>query len=833
MKRRLLLLFIGLMTFGMGCPAQTYSQTFSVSGKVLNEQGRPIEQAIVFISKDTVDKNLRYPSLYLSSNLTDRTDKKGRYRISGLQPGNYKVSAYYAGKQVLSKKIKLQDAGVHLDFRLLMLSSALEEITVGGMSTNSFGITRLNTVEGVSINDAKKNEVLLIEDITANMATNNGRQVFAKVAGLNIWENSSAGVQLNIGGRGLNPNRSSNFNTRQNGYDIAADALGYPESYYTPPMRALKRIEIIRGAASLQYGTQFGGLLNFIFKDGPENTEPFRFKTYQSLGSYGMLNSFNSMSGNTEQYNYYGFYQYRKSNGWRPNSEVNQHTGYLSFEYNLTDKLTISPEYTYMYYLAHQPGGLTDAQFRNDPRQSNRERNWFRVDWNLLALKADYTFSARTRLNTRFFGLKAGRDAVGNLGRIDRIDFGGERDLLKDDYNNWGNETRLIHRYSLLNNISVFLVGTRYYNGFTHRRQGNGSAGSDPNFQFINPDNFIGSDFDLPSRNISVFAENIFNLSSRFSLTPGLRFEYIRTEANGYYRNIVKDLAGNTLLDERIEEQRDRERSFVFFGIGTSYKTGDTFEVYANFSQNYRAINFNDIRVDIGSLEVDPDIHDERGFNADLGMRGNYKSLFTYDVSLFHLSYEDRIGTVLKTEPNPKFNGLIDRTFRYRTNVADANIYGLETFAEIDIYRLLFHNSSDRRLAFFSNLALINSEYVNSQISGIEGNEVELVPKVNFKTGLTYQENDLRVSYQFSYVSRQYSDATNARSTPSAIEGIIPAYHVMDLSAEYNINRFTFEAGVNNLTDHRYFTRRATGYPGPGIIPAKARSIYITVGLSL
>jgi Fe(3+) dicitrate transport protein len=34
-------------------------------------------------------------------------------------------------------------------------------------------------------------------------------------------------VQLGLGGRGLSPNRNSNFNTRQNGYDTAAaDALG-------------------------------------------------------------------------------------------------------------------------------------------------------------------------------------------------------------------------------------------------------------------------------------------------------------------------------------------------------------------------------------------------------------------------------------------------------------------------------------------------------------------------------------------------------------------------------------------------------------------------------
>jgi Fe(3+) dicitrate transport protein len=51
-------------------------------------------------------------------------------------------------------------------------------------------------------------------------------------------------LQLSIGGRGLDPNRTSNFNTRQNGYDISADVLGYPESYYATPTEALEEIQL-------------------------------------------------------------------------------------------------------------------------------------------------------------------------------------------------------------------------------------------------------------------------------------------------------------------------------------------------------------------------------------------------------------------------------------------------------------------------------------------------------------------------------------------------------------------------------------------------------------
>ncbi len=825
-------LFCSLAFMMFGIYGSLAAQNLTVSGKVTTEEGEPIAFADVYISKITTQNPDAEKVISYSKETSDKTNKQGYYKIENLAPGQYSVTAFYTGRKIVSQNVQLQDSDKTVNFELSVLQSSLGEITVGGREEQTFGIRRLRAVEGVTINEAKKSEVIVLDDIAANLATNNSRQVYAKVAGLNIWQSDGAGVQTSIGGRGLSPKRNSNFNTRQNGYDIAADALGYPESYYTPPTRALKRIEIIRGAASLQYGTQFGGMLNFEFKDGPQN-DPFQLTSNQTYGSYGLFNSFNSVGGTIGVANYYAFYQYKKNDGWRPNSNLDQHTAYGSVNLDITDKLTITPEFTYMYYLAQQPGGLTDAQFRQDPSQSNRERNWFRVNWNLLALKADYKFSGKTRLNTRFFGLKASRDAVGNLSRIDRLDFGGPRNLLRDDYQNWGNETRLIHRYNFLDNISVFLAGFRYYNGFTHRRQGNGSADSDPDFSYQNPDNLTGSDFDLPSANRSVFIENIFNITPEFSITPGVRFEYINTQADGYYRNIVRDLAGNILLDETIPEERDKSRSFVLFGIGLSYKKSEALEVYGNYSQNYRAINFNDIRVDIGNLEVDPNIEDERGFNADLGLRGNIDQLLNYDLSLFHLSYKDRIGTVLKTEPNPKFNGLVDRTFRYRTNVADARIYGLETFAEVDLYKLFGNRASSTQLSLFSNLALITATYSDSQISGIEGNDVEHVPKINFKTGLTVAKDNFEATYQYSYVGEHFSDATNARQTPTAIEGIIPAYYVMDLSAQYSYKQFRLEAGVNNLTDNRYFTRRATGYPGPGIIPAKARSFYITLGVEI
>ncbi|HPN19302.1 MAG TPA: TonB-dependent receptor plug domain-containing protein, partial [Chitinophagales bacterium] len=140
------------------------------------------------------------------------------------------------------------------------MQSQLDEVTIQAEKMKEI---RLKSVEGTVIFEGKKTEIVDLTNIQANVATNNGRQIFSRVAGLNVWENDAAGMQLGIGARGLNPNRSAEFNIRQNGYDITADAIGYPDAYFTPPTEAMDRIEIVRGAASLQFGTQFGGLINF------------------------------------------------------------------------------------------------------------------------------------------------------------------------------------------------------------------------------------------------------------------------------------------------------------------------------------------------------------------------------------------------------------------------------------------------------------------------------------------------------------------------------------------------------------------------------------------
>ncbi len=148
------------------------------------------------------------------------------------------------------------------------------------------------------------------------------------------------------------------------------------------------------------------------------------------------------------------------------------------------------------------------CSFWKTHRQSFRDRNWFKVNWNLGAVLMEYKFSDRTKLDMKTFGLLAGRDALGDLNPIHRpVDE--YRKLIQDTFRNFGNETRLIHHYSIQGEPAVFLAGMRYYQGLTHKMQGSAGSGSDPNFHFLNSDSLF-SDHLFPNRNLAFFAENIF-----------------------------------------------------------------------------------------------------------------------------------------------------------------------------------------------------------------------------------------------------------------------------------------------------------------------------------
>ncbi|MBZ9787573.1 TonB-dependent receptor [Psychroflexus sp. CAK57W] len=791
------------------CSVIGWSQTYQVEGHVYDKASqKPLKSVNVY------DRE---------KGILAQTNASGYFKLETLKE-ELNLVFYGLQYQILEKTIKPSETS-SLSIELEALSEELSEVQIIAQKEKVFALNRLNDVVGTAIYAGKKTEVIQVDQSMANLATNNARQIYSQIAGLNIFQNDDGGLQLNIGGRGLNPNRTANFNTRQNGYDISADVLGYPESYYTPASAGLQQIQIIRGAASLQYGTQFGGLVNFIMKE-PNPNKSLEVITRNTAGSFGLYTNFTSLSGTKNDWSYYTYINYKRGDGFRPNSEYESINMFSHVGYELSEKTKLTGEVTYMNYLSQQAGGLTNQMFAEDPYQSNRARNWFEVDWLLYNIKLAHEFTEKTNFTFNFFGLNAKRSALGfRTNRVNQIDPNSERDLIVGDFNNFGFEARLLSEYELLDKDATFLIGTKFYNSNNQEQQGAGSDGFGPDFSFRN-DEYPGypnqSEFDLPNTNVAVFGENIFYVSERFSVTPGFRFEYIKTESDGFFRRINTDAAGNVIDDQTIQDQRSFERSFLLLGLGLSYKPYDDVEMYANISENYRSVTFSDINISNPAFAVDPDITDEEGFTADLGLRGNFNDFVSYDAGVFALSYQGRIGFIQKVLED-------NRIISERGNVGDAIIYGVESLFDFNVKKIL-NLDPVYDLNVFVNTSVINSEYTNSQRPGIEGNRVEFVPDLNLKTGFKFAYKNFAVNIQYSYLSEQFTDATNSvEASLSGVIGEIPQYDILDFSLSYRYRNFKLESGVNNLLGEEYFTRRATGYPGPGIIPSAPRNWYATL----
>lgn len=795
-------IFFLVLTLSLG------AQSYTISGFLVEEgNGKPAPDVNVLLDK---------------SSLKTTTDSTGRFKLAGVAPGAYKLvfKNFLFEKKVIDVVVSNGDVQLQ-SVPVKPFVKQLSEVIVT-TDEQTFGVTRLKSVEGTAIYEGKKNEVIVMRDMNANLVANSSRQIFSKVPGINIWESDAAGLQLGVATRGLDPNRTSNFNLRQNGYDMTADALGYPEAYYVPPAVAVERIEVVRGAASLQYGPQFGGMMNYVLQKAPADRK-IEWTSYTTAGAYKLVNTFNSLGGTLGCFHYYGYYDYKQGESWRPNGNYKMHNAHVYLGYQCTERLSVNAEYTYSHYLAKQPGGLTDAQFNNNARSSLRSRNWFATNWNILALTLNYKHNAFHQFNIRAWGFLGSRNAMGYLAPANRIDdLTQNRDLIKDAYKNGGIEGRYVWKYYIKKYVSSLLVGVRFYGGVTRKAQGSADSTASSQFRFLNPDSLEGSDYDFPGMNVALFAENVFNISNKVKITPGIRYEHVDTRAKGYYHQQINDFIDSIGRPET----RAFKRDFVLLGLGVSYNVWRNTELYANFSQNYRGITFTDMRVLRTSQRIDPNLRDEKGFNVDLGYRGEVGKWFNFDVSGFWLQYNNRIGEIQMVD---SFYNI----YRYTTNIGSSRSLGAEVFAEADLLEVAGVSQKAGHLGLYVSTGFTNAVYTKSAYNIVVGKFMEFAPQLTLHAGITYRYQKFSTSIQASYTSHQFTDASNAKFTPTGVNGLIPAYYVVDWNAKYSVKCLQFMAGISNLTNNIYFTRRAVSYPGPGIIPSEPLTFYITLGIKL
>ncbi len=697
----------------------------------------------------------------------------------------------------------------------------LNEVIIKALRTQR-EVTRLDSIKGTFIYSGKKNEVINLTAKDAALTEKYGRQIFAKIPGVFVYDMDGTGNQINISTRGLDPHRGWEFNTRKDGILTNSDTYGYPASHYNIPMEAVERIELVRGTGSLQYGAQFGGMLNYVSKQ-PDSTRAFSFESINTIGSYGLLSTFNSASGTVGRLKYFAWFNGKKNTGYRRNANSNYDAQNLTLYYQGSKNLLLKAEYTRSNYLIHLAGPLTDAQFRTDPRFATRSRNYYNPEIHIPSLTLDWKPSRTTTVNFTSSAVLGNRNSVifdKPATIADTVNSAtlayNNRQVDIDKFNSFTSELRVLQSYNLFSRTSSLAAGIQYMNNDLHRRQlGTGTTGSDFDLSLAVPG--WGRDMHYRTGNIALFIENRFALLPRFSINLGLRNEIGETEMTGIIKNYPANDIPNTI-----------NHNFPLLGANAQYNISTDINLYGGWTQAYRPVIFKDI-IPTSTFEIaDKNLKDAHGYNIEAGIRGK-KHLLSWDVSYFRLFYKNRLGTLAQT------NNAGELTI-FKTNIGNSLTEGLELFAELNL-----PIGRKANLSIFTATAYMDAKYINASVrSGnsnvnIEGNRVESAPEWQSRNGVTLRFPALSLSLLSSYTGKTFADALNSVvPSSSGATGIVPSYHILDFNAKINLSKMiNARFNVNNAFNKSYFTKRPQFYPGPGIWPSDARSYSLTLGIRL
>lgn len=680
----------------------------------------------------------------------------------------------------------------------------------------------LTDVVGTYLYTGKKTELISLSNIDADISMKSARQVFAKSPGIFVYDMDGGGNQVNIASRGLDPHRGWEFNIRKDGIITNSDMYGYPASHYSMPFESIERIEMVKGTGSLQYGAQYGGMLNYVSKK-PDSSKSISLESIQTVGSYNMLSSYNALSGTRGNLSYYVYYYKKSRGGYRNGEQTSSIAHSAMIRYQLSTSIAIQAEWSRSSYLYKIPGQLNDEMFMKDPKQSTRNRNYFNPDIHLPSIQIEWKPSATTEIklvssavlgtrNSVLFDKPVNiRDTINTL----TADYN-NRQVDIDRFNSYTTELRLLQQYRLGVYTGILVSGLQYMNNDLHRRQlGKGTTGNDFDLSLVDP--IWGRDVHLKTNNIAFFAENKWQFSRKMEFTTGIRIE-----------------SGKTNMDGKISYYPSHDipvqlkHKFPLLGIGWLYKPNDKMQWYAGWSSSYRPMVFKDLIPTSIYEKVDPAIQDSKGYNAEMGFRGS-NGLLKWDINWFMLKQNNRFGTLAKTDAS----GML---YTYRTNTGNSIASGTEVFIQYD-WQIL-----DTRFSLFTSTAFMNAKYVsgliknaNNQNVNIKGNYIESAPKIISRNGATIKQKGLSFTFLYSYTSSTYADALNTE-TPNATGAVgkVPAYDLIDLSTTC---RFTKElelrASINNLLNKQYFTKRPMFYPGPGIWPSDGRTFNLSIDIKL
>ena len=719
------------------------------------------------------------------------TDRTGHYEIGNVAAGRYTIRALSDDFETVEAQVQVPRQGIlRHDFRFVAVRSSETSIKVVGESSDI-----LRDIPG-SVFLISKEELLESRPIDAN-------EVLRRVPGVNLREDSGpAAMRLNVGLRGLNPDRSRKVLMLEDGIPISLAPYGEPEMYYSPPIDRMRRIEVLKGSGQIAHGPQtIGGVLNFVTPDPPATT---RGEMDLEGGQRGFFSGRASIGGSSRN----------QSAGWFLNFLRKQGDGFRDFYFDINDlqsKFTLKPAKNHSF--AIKLGGydessnstylgLTTPMFLSDPIQNAVPNDLLRVRRYSGSIAHTTSLSPNAVLMTTFFVYNTVRNwrrqdwDRGDKGR-DYLGIAGDPSIPEGAIflrNSTGNRNREFKVVGIQSNLSYehrlggirnkLNTGIRYlYEGADDQRI-NGA-------HFDSSTGIIRDDEDRFGQAVSVFVQNRFFLTEKLIFTPG-----VRIEKYGYQRHILRQRVDGVPTDVDIRKNENLIKAVP--GLGLSYQLDPMVTLFTGVHRGFAPPRTKDAITREGTSL---DLGAELSWNYEAGVRFGPQRVVRGEVTFFRMDFENQIipaaesggATTTLVNGGETLHQGLEASLRVNWN----DLVGSPWVIYTDIRHMYLPIAKFTRNVLFA------------------GNRLPYAPRntSSFLVGLR-QPGGFGLQLDASYISEQFGDNRNAiMPSPDGTIGLLPGYMIWNLGFDYTIQRERLQLrpyfAIKNLTDEIYISSRA------------------------
>ncbi len=599
--------------------------------------------------------------------------------------------------------------------------------------------------------------------------------VLRRVPGINIKGEEETSIVANFGIRGLSAGESKSL-LLEDGVPVAPGLFIGNDRYFNTRIQRVESVEVLKGSASLRYGpSTIGGVVNYITKTPDDGVQ-----LSARAGSFNMREmTLEAGAKNQSEDAFAGVVATKASSDGFMDKGYDMSDVMVKAGLAISDKQKVGVKFSYHENEANiSYRGLLLADYLNGERYNPAPDDWYLTDRTALDLNHEVILGNNAKLNTLVYWSETTRDywrydvntaasnAAGRWVYTDTLT-GNNR-----GFERLGIESRLSFDQQLFGYAAASEVGLRLMEEESNDTRIRATRAAD---RSGNNDRHIVDS----ATSVAGYAQSRIQLTDELAVTPGLRIESYEQK-----RVILTD-NNNSAKTTNTE---------LLPGVGLTYELTAQAQLYGGV---YRAFSPASNGVALDGL-TDQQLDGERSVNYELGLRGTAGAA-NYEVSAFYMNFANQVVTG-NSDPNLS-----------QSNAGKTEHTGME-------FLLGYELGGGFRVD--TNATWVPTSEFKSGVNA--GNRIPYAPKILANLALSYTGEALSVALTAHHRGEQYADPTNIVDIPANAAGgiwggLLPAYTVYDLMAQYNVfEGFTVYGSVKNLADKQYISGLRQGiYVGP------------------